>query len=293
MRSMTGFAAVERSDDVAVRSWDIRAVNARGLDIRLRLPDGPEGLEKHTRTTLARHIGRGNVSLSLKVAPSDGASAIRVNPDALAAMLKAIADVTETAHARGVALAPTSAADVLALRGVLEVASETGAETVSLLTLQDDLEALLQAFNEMRITEGAAMRAVVSAQLDEIEAFHGAARALVNKRADHMASVFQAAMARVQGADVDPAKVSHDIAALAIKADVREELDRLSAHIAAARGLLEAEGPVGRKLDFLTQEFNREANTLCSKAQFAELTDIGLGLKTVIDQMREQVQNVE
>ncbi|UYP69793.1 YicC family protein [Thalassobacter stenotrophicus] len=289
---MTGFAALERRDEHSHRSWDVRSVNARGLDIRVRLPDGVDGLEKEVRAALSAAVARGNVSVSLKVTPAGGDAPLRISPDALSAVLTSLKNVETEAHARGMTLAPMSAADILGLCGVLEVG--TGAVvTVPLEVLISDLTELIESFNLMRAQEGAALRGILSAQVDEIESLTDAAVDLAQARSDHMAKVFAEAVARVQEANADPEKTAHDIAALAVKADVTEEIDRLRAHITAARALLEIDGPVGRKFDFLTQEFNREANTLCSKAQFSALTEVGLSLKTVIDQMREQVQNVE
>lgn len=292
MKSMTGFAALERRDEHSHRSWDVRSVNARGLDIRVRLPDGVDGLEKQVRAALSAAVARGNVSLSLKVTPAGGDAPLRVSPDALSAVLTSLKNVEIEAHARGMTLAPMSAADILGLRGVLEVG--TGASvTVPLEVLFSDLAELIEGFDLMRAQEGAALRDILSAQVDEIERLTDAAVDLAQARSDHMGRVFAEAVARVQEANADPEKTAHDIAALVVKADVTEEIDRLRAHVIAARALLGIDGPVGRKFDFLTQEFNREANTLCSKAQFSALTEIGLSLKTVIDQMREQVQNVE
>lgn len=292
MKSMTGFAALERTDDATARSWDLRSVNARGLDIRMRLPEGIEGLETAARAQISAVVGRGNVSLSLKVTATDGAGKMSLNAEALAAALRTVQKVQEAATAQGMSLAPPSAADILNLRGVLDT-SASGTVAVSLDTLQADLAELIAAFDDMRADEGAALHEILTSQLDEIARLTDAAFALAEERGAHMGRVFAEAVARLRTTDTDPEKVAHDIAALAVKADVTEEIDRLRAHVNAARALLNAEGPVGRKLDFLTQEFNREANTLCSKAQFSALTEIGLSLKTVIDQMREQVQNVE
>lgn len=292
MKSMTGFAALERTDEVAARSWDLRSVNARGLDIRMRLPEGVEGLEKTVRAEISAAVGRGNVSLSLKLTAAGGEGRMFLNADALATALKAVQTVQEAATAQGVTLADVSACDILSVRGVLDT-GPGGAVTAPLEALEADLAALIPAFNAMRAEEGAALRAILEAQVDEVARLTDAAFDLAQARAAHMGRVFAEAVARLSAADTDPAKVAHDIAALAVKSDVTEEIDRLRAHVTAARALLDAKGPVGRKLDFLTQEFNREANTLCSKAQFSALTEIGLSLKTVIDQMREQVQNVE
>lgn len=292
MKSMTGFAALEANDGGPARSWDIRTVNARGLDIRVRLADGSEVLEKMARTKISKAVGRGNVSLTLKLTRMSDAAALQVNEPALMAALSALSEVEVRAMSQGLSLAPCNAADVLSVRGVLEVEPVTGLPVADAV-LADDLDRLLSALNDMRAAEGAELHAVLAAQIFEIEALTQVATDLVAAREDHIKSVFLAALQRLQAADADPEKARHDIAALAVKADVTEELDRLRAHVVSARKLLDQDGPIGRKLDFLTQEFNREANTLCSKAQFSELTQIGLSLKSVIDQMREQVQNVE
>jgi len=195
----------------------------------------------------------------------------------------------------GVTLAQATAADVLAVRGVLDTGS-VEEDTASLrAAILGDLPALLAEFNAMRAAEGAALKGVIAAQLDRIEALTGDAKREAEARRDAQAAALRDALAKVlANADgVDEARLTQELAMIAVKNDVTEELDRLTAHIAAARDLLTETAPVGRKFDFLMQEFMREANTLCSKAQSLRLTRIGLDLKTVIDQMREQVQNVE
>lgn len=295
--SMTGFAA--RKGQAAGHGWlwDLRSVNGKGLDLRLRVPDWIDGLEAALRAELGRALGRGNVSLSLKVAREEGAAeaALRVNPATLQAVLRALAEVEEAAMGAGVTLAQATAADVLGVRGVLDQ-GVTDEDTAPLrAAILADLPALLADFNAMRAAEGAALQAVIAAQLDRIETLTRAATAEAEARREAAAAALKDALAKViANADgVDEARLTQELALIAVKNDVTEELDRLTAHVAAARALLAETGPVGRKFDFLMQEFMREANTLCSKAQALALTRIGLDLKTVIDQMREQVQNVE
>ncbi len=288
---MTGFAA--RTDEVAgiACAWEIRGVNARGLDIRLRLPEGIEGLEAAVRTALAGRFARGNVSLSLRLGRSTGDAAARLDPAALDAALDALAEVRAEAARRGLALGPASAAEVLTLRGVM--VAEPPEAALDAAALAPGLAALLDAFAEARGREGAALAEVLAAQIDAIAALIGDIRTLLPARAADAEAAFRAALARVAEAAAEPQRVAQELALLAVKGDVTEELDRLEAHVAAARALLAEAGPIGRKLDFLAQEFNREANTLCSKAGHAALTRLGLDLKAVIEQMREQVQNVE
>jgi len=292
--SMTGFAAGRGRGAGHEWVWDVRSVNGKGLDLRLRVPDWIEGLEPMLRAGLQRAVQRGNVSLSLRVT-RDGAAEVvpRLNSGQLAGVLAALAAIESAAMASGVTLAQATAADVLVARGVLEAATEV--EDHAALRAALMVQPLLEEFQATRAREGAALAVVIAAQLDRIGGLVAAAGQEATARRDGAAAALREAVARVLGAaeGLDETRLAQELALLAVKADVQEELDRLDAHVAAARGLLTETGPVGRKFDFLTQEFMREANTLCSKAQALALTRIGLDLKTVIDQMREQIQNVE
>lgn len=293
--SMTGFATRRGSAVGYDWTWEIRSVNGKGLDLRLRLPDGIEGLESAVRAAVAKVAERGNITLGLRLTRGAGGEALKVNPVGLDAALAALATVRARAEAAGLRLADTSAAAILALRGVTEAGGESGDTAPLLAALLTDLEPLLADFALMRQSEGAVLAAVIARQLDRVAALTVEAAAAAEKRRPEMARALSEAMDRVlAGAtEADPARIAQELALLAVKADVTEELDRLRAHADAARKLLAAGGAVGRKFDFLIQEFMREANTLCSKSGNAELTRIGLDLKHVIDQMREQVQNVE
>lgn len=296
--SMTGFAARKGQGAGHGWAWDLRSVNGKGLDLRLRVPDWIDGLEAALRAELGRALGRGNVSLSLKVArdgAAEGAEALRVNAPVLTAVLAALAEVEQAAMTAGVTLAQATAADVLAVRGVLDQSSSDDDTAPLRAAILADLPALLADFNAMRAAEGAALNGVIAAQLDRIAVLTRDAKVEADARRDATASALRDALAKViaNTDGVDEARLTQELALIAVKNDVTEELDRLTAHVDAARALLAESGPVGRKFDFLMQEFMREANTLCSKAQALTLTRIGLDLKTVIDQMREQVQNVE
>ena len=295
--SMTGFAASKGEGLGFNWAWDIRSVNGKGLDLRLRLPDWVEGLEALVRAETSRALTRGNVQINLKLA-RDGAgaaSSFRLNPEALAAALSALAEVEHAAQDRGLALRPATAADVLSLRGVTEAGDSFEDHTPLRAAVMAGYPALLADFHAMRAAEGAALAAVIAAQLDRIDAHLGEAVVEAEARKGATATALAEALARIMANvdGVDPSRLTQELALLAVKSDVTEELDRLRAHIAAARALLADPAAVGRKFDFLCQEFTREANTLCSKSQSKTLTRIGLDLKTVIDQMREQVQNVE
>lgn len=294
--SMTGFAARRGAGMGHAWAWDIRSVNGKGLDLRLRVPDWVDGLELALRAELQKALGRGNVSLSLKVAREDGAAqALRLNPAVLDGVLQALGQVEAAAMAAGVTLAQPTAADVLAMRGVLENGAADEDTTAVRAAILADLPGLLADFHAMREGEGAALQSVIGAQIDRIAALVAEAASEAAARRDRAAQALSEALQRLrQSAEgMDEARVAQELAFLAVKQDVTEELDRLGAHVAAARALLADTAPVGRKFDFLMQEFLREANTLLSKSQDKALTRVGLDLKTVIDQMREQVQNVE
>ena len=297
MISMTGFAARRGAGQGHAWVWELRSVNGKGLDLRLRVPDWIDGLEALVRAELQKAVTRGNVSLTLKVAAEEGreAGAFRLNDAALAGALAAMGRVEAAAMAAGVTLAQATAADVLTLRGVIDATAQEVDTTPLRAALMADLPGLLADFQAMRAAEGKALASVLAAQLDQIGALTAAAQAETATRAATQSDTLREALARILAATdaVDATRLAQELALLAVKTDVTEELDRLAAHVAAARAHVADPAPVGRKLDFLMQEFMREANTLCSKAQSLSLTRIGLDLKTVIDQMREQVQNVE
>lgn len=293
IRSMTAFASGSGAEADADWSWELRSVNAKGLDLRLRVPESAAALEPQLRKALAAQATRGAVSLGLRINYKTSAE-MPVLQDAQAeAVLTALAALEEMALARGLTLAPATAADVLAQRGVLEAGRCE--VTLDAEAIFASFTPVLEAFITMREAEGAALAEVLDGQLTEIARLTEEAATEAAAREGARADNLRAALARVMDgtAETDPNRVAQELALLAVKADVTEEIDRLRAHIGAARALLAEGGPVGRRLDFLAQEFNREANTLCSKAQSSALTNVGLALKVVIDQMREQIQNVE
>lgn len=294
--SMTGFAASAG----AIGPWqftiDLRAVNGRGLDLRLRLPDWVEGLEAEARKRVQAAVGRGSVTLSVRVSRDEAATGLSVNYDALEGALTTLHHIETAAETSGLHLGRMTAADIASMKGVVEMSEDSADDTASLkAAILTELENVITAFNADRAREGAALAEVLSSHIDRIAALRAAANDALGDRAEAQKATMQKNLAKLLDAGdmPDEARLAQELALIAVKTDVSEEIDRLSAHVEAARGLLSTSGPVGRKLDFLMQEFNREANTLCSKAQSGALTEIGLDLKTVIDQMREQVQNVE
>ena len=295
-KSMTGFASASGAGLGYSWGWEIRAVNARGMDARLRLPDWIDGLEVALRAAIQKKVARGNVSLTLKVGSEDMAQGVAVNAAALNGVLSAIKHIQDcAARDHDLQLRATSAADILAMRAIGD-ASRADQDTAALLqALTSDFASLLRAFDAMRKNEGAVLHKVLAGRLDQIEILTTEADSIAKGRQEATAQTLRDNLARVldnsDGAHAD--RVAQELARRSVKSDVTEEIDRLHSHVTAARGLLDSDGQKGRKLDFLTQEFNREANTLCSKAQANELTRVGLDLKAVIEQLREQVQNVE
>ncbi len=298
LNSMTGFGGADGSARELSWRWELRCVNSKGLDIRLRLPPGREGLEPKLRAALKARFKRGAVTANLQLLKGQDAETLRLDANGLAAALKAAGDVRQAAEEAGFATAPISIDGLMQIRGVMVPgAAEPDAEEQAALDTAT-MKSLEQAADELaaaRTAEGKALTKVISGQVVEIETLVTQAAASAEARADSAAARLKEKVAALLAAGVETPeeRLAQELALLAVKNDVREEIDRLVAHVASARSLLQEPPPVGRKLDFLCQEFNREANTLCSKSLSEELTRIGLALKVVIDQMREQVQNVE
>lgn len=294
VQSMTGFAA--RSGASKGVSWtvEIRGVNAKGLDIRVRAPERMTGFDQTLKTRLQKALTRGNVNVSLRTEQEGGAQAVHLNENTLDGYVQALLQTQTRAQAAGLALRETSAAELIALRGVIGAGEESTATPPEAEVL-NTVDAALADFIDMRTREGAALKTVLEDSLATVETLVTQSAQIAETRKDAVAATLKANLASIlsntDGADPD--RVAQELAMLAVKADVTEEIDRLHAHVAAARALLAEGGAMGRKLDFLMQEFNREANTLCSKSGSTELTRVGLDLKALIDQMREQVQNVE
>ena len=293
---MTGFGPLSGAFADWTFSGDIRSVNGRGLDMRFRAPDWVEGLEPALRKAVQGRVARGSVTVSIRVQRDEAAPALALNPAQFQATLELLTEIEMGASAHGLALVPTKASDIAAMRGVVEQSDAGAGDTVGLrAAILEAFDAALEAYDADRAREGAALSGVFGEQLNEVERLQALAVTAAGARADAARAAMDRNLARLlEATEVpDEARMTQELALIAVKTDVTEELDRLTAHVAAARTLLAADGPVGRKLDFLMQEFNREANTLCSKAQSTDLTAIGLDLKAVIDQMREQVQNIE
>lgn len=295
LNSMTGYATASGSGQGFEWTWDMRGVNAKGLDIRIRVPDWIEGLEAGIRGVLSKSLARGSISIGLRVQANDEASGFALNETQLTDVLTALEKIEDQALNRGISLAPSKASDIIALRGVFEASSQEKDVKKLAADILAGLPALVEDFKSMRQAEGVSLSEIMENQISEIADLTDRAAVIAEQRKDEMRATLQGNLARVldNSDGADATRVAQELAMLVVKSDVTEEVDRLKAHVDAARGLMAKGSPIGRKLDFLMQEFNREANTLCSKAQNVELTGVGLDLKTVIDQMREQVQNVE
>lgn len=292
--SMTGFARTDGAADGLMWAWEARSVNGRGLDVRLRLPPGNDGIEQLARDAVSKRFSRGNISLSLSIERQPSAGAVRLNESVLLDVLRAADRVIEVAGGSR----PDTAA-LLGMKGVLEV-GENGVEDPDKRAQRErallaNLDLALDQLLAARRAEGDKLAAIITEQVKQIEALTSLVRASPSRTPDAIGARIQELVARlVDTSDsFDSARLHQEAVLAATRADVEEELARLQAHVWAAREILSESGAVGRKLDFLAQEFNREANTLCSKANAVDVTRLGLALKTVIDQLREQVQNVE
>jgi uncharacterized protein (TIGR00255 family) len=290
---MTGFSRAEGQHGDTVFAWELKSVNGKGLEIRFRLPPGYDGLEPQLRASLSQRVRRGNVNVSLALARSAGNGGLRINRQALAEVLAAVRELQASVNA-----SPPSADGLLSLRGVLEAGEpeETAELREARLAAATRIwEPALGALVRMREEEGARLRQVLEERLGEIASLTSAAEATAAAQPEAMRERLRTLLGTLMQASppLTEDRLAQELAVVVARGDVREELDRLNAHIAAARALLEEGTAVGRRFDFLCQEFNREANTLCSKSADIELTRIGLALKASIEQLREQVQNIE
>ncbi|MES2294462.1 MAG: YicC/YloC family endoribonuclease [Pseudomonadota bacterium] len=292
--SMTGFAESAGSHEGLRWRWEAKSVNGRGLDLRLRTPPGFDSLEQPARMLATERFRRGNFQIALMVEVQESVRGLRVDPAALASAVKLAREV-----AAETGLAPARIDGILALRGVivqdeiqvLDPVARANRDAELLRSLAAAFDALARA----RVSEGAKLAQLFSAWVNEIARLVDEAEGLAAAQPEALRQRLMGQMQELLsgGTSLSEDRLAQEVALLATRADVREELDRLKAHVQDARALLKSGEAVGRKLDFLSQEFNREANTLCSKSTDIALTRVGLALKAVIDQFREQAQNVE
>ncbi len=292
IRSMTGFAQSGGVSGTTRWSWDLKSVNAKGLDLRLRLPPGFDALEIEARRRIGARISRGTCQASLGVARVAAAAPVRINEDLLANLVSTLAAI-----ALPPTIGPATLDGLLALRGVIET-DERGPDAAESSVLQaacdKGLDAALDALVAMREGEGAALETILDERLSTIARLTARADAAPQRQPEAVREkLAQSIVLLCARHGLDPDRLHQEALLLAAKADVREELDRLAAHVAAARALISAGSVVGRRLDFLAQELGREASTFCAKSNDAALTSIGLELRVEIEQLREQIQNIE
>lgn len=294
LSSMTGFAENQGAHGNLHWRWEVRSVNGRNLDTRMRMPPGYEGLEAGARTLVAERFKRGSLQIALSVRSEENARGFRVDAEALATAVKVAKRVSKETGM------PAGTIDgLLGLRGVIvQEGSEELGDEERFIRNAAMLESLAEALDRMaaaRAGEGAKIQAMLLSQIEEIETRTTEGRRLAADQPQILRDRMRTQLAELLNGNgsVPEERLAQEVAILATRADLREELDRLQAHCQEARALIAAEGPAGRKLDFLAQEFNREANTLCAKSSDIALTREGLALKAVIDQFREQIQNVE
>tara|TARA_R110002096_G_scaffold113779_9_gene247159 strand:+ start:3743 stop:4618 length:876 start_codon:yes stop_codon:yes gene_type:complete len=291
---MTGFARSAGQWENYHWTWEIKSVNGRNFDVRCRLPQGYEAVEQQIRKTMKDNVARGSININLQIKRDDDATAFTINQKMLDALVEVAVETSMRNH-----LPQPSLDAIMGVRDVVQyVEAEEDPET-----LKDRDAALIVSFREnmdaflvSRTTEGAAMQDVLCGLLEEIERLVKAADEISRDLPEVIKQRYMEKVNKLlddSATGIDPDRIAQEVVLLATKADIREELDRLYAHIDAGRNHIKTDGQIGRKLDFLTQEFNREANTLCSKASDIRLTELGLSLKTTIDQFREQVQNIE
>ena len=292
--SMTGFSRSQGRNDRSSWIWEVKSVNGRGLDIRCRMPSGFDHLDLPIRGRVQALFKRGSVTLNLNVNRAGKDTSYRVNQAVLDEVLNLLPEI----QSRIPGASAPSLDGIFALRGVIETAEDTVDEDEQAVFDAEILESLdkaLQSLLEARRSEGERLAGILSSQLDEVESLCTEADGLVAMQPETIRERLRNQLAALieDSPTLSEDRLAQEAALLMTKADPREELDRLKAHLEAARGLLHEEKPIGRRFDFLCQEFNREANTLCSKAAELELSRRGLALKAVIDQLREQVQNIE
>ncbi len=293
LSSMTGFARSQGSAGAYGWAWEIRSVNAKGLDLRLRLPPGWDAIEQPVRARAGEVLARGTLHATLNVEREGAAPVVKVNEGVLQAVI-----ATLNSLAGRVAADPPRLDGILAIKGVIEVADAAESEserTAAQAAVIRGFDVALGELTKMRRQEGEALGRVLGARLDEISALVARAEAAPGRKPDAIRARLAEQIAELLEASerFDPDRLHQEAILIASKADVREELDRLTAHVAQATKTIRDGGAVGRRLDFLSQELNRETNTLCAKANDMELTNIGLELKSLVEQFREQVQNLE
>jgi uncharacterized protein (TIGR00255 family) len=293
LSSMTGFARSRGASGPYAFEWELKSVNAKGLDFRTRLPPGWDELEAIVKKRAGEALSRGTVYANLNVKRASPVSTIRINEEVLASIIK----VSALLAGKIDAVAP-SIDGLLAIKGVIEVVepeSDEAEDKAAKAAAAAAFDQALADLVEMRRREGVTLGQILAQRMDEIEKLANKAEGAPGRKPDAIkARLAEQVAALLEASDrFDPDRLNQEAIMVAAKADIREELDRIASHISQAREMIGKGGPIGRRLDFLAQEFNREVNTCCSKSNDLELTNTGLEMKNVVEQFREQVQNLE
>ena len=297
INSMTGYASGSAQVGSVLLDLEIKSVNSKSLDLKIYLPEYLSSLENELRQVASGKVFRGSVVLKIKVSQhSELSNEYFLNDQVLNTVFEKIQNIEKICKEKNIPLEPLKASDFLAIKGVWE-------EDKNASTFIDDMKSvildkaneLIESLLEARKKEGQGLLTILADKLASILALHKAAEEILPERSKHLEKNFKSLIDKIMSehSQLDENKIEHEIAIIAIKQDITEELDRLKVHILSMQDLLNSTGAIGKKLDFLSQELNREVNTICSKSQYSALTKIGIEMKTLVDQFREQVQNVE
>ena len=294
---MTGYASGSAQVGSVSLDLEIKSVNSKSLDLKIYLPEYLSSLENELRQVASGKVFRGSVVLKIKVSQhSELSNKYVLNDQVLNTVFEKIQNIEKICQEKNIPLEPLKASDFFAIKGVWE-------EDKNASTFIDDMKSiildkaneLIESLLEARKKEGQGLLTILADKLASILALHKAAEEILPERSKHLEKNFKSLIDKIMSehSQLDENKIEHEIAIIAIKQDITEELDRLKVHILSMQDLLNSTGAIGKKLDFLSQELNREVNTICSKSQYSALTKIGIEMKTLVDQFREQVQNVE
>ena len=294
---MTGFASGSTQVGGLSLDFEIKSVNAKGVDLKIYLPEFISSLENELRQLVLKKISRGSVFLKIKLNPqSDVSNDYVLNDQVLNTVFEKIKNIEKICDEKHIPLEPLKASDFFSVKGVWEENKNTSnSADASKSIIFEKTNELIESLIQTRKKEGQGLYITLSEKLSSIMALHKDAEETLPERSKYLKKNFKSAIDKVisENSQIDENRIENELAIIAIKQDIAEELDRLKVHILSMQDLLNSSGVVGKKLDFLSQELNREVNTICSKSQFIDLTKIGIEMKTLVDQFREQVQNVE
>ena len=294
---MTGYASGSIQAGSVSLDFEIKSVNAKSIDLKIYLPEYISSLENELRKFVLGKISRGSIFLKIKVNQhSELSNDYILNDQVLNTVFEKIKNIEKICDEKNIPLEPLKASDFFAVKGVWEENKNASTDVENIKSIIfDKANELIESLSKARKQEGQGLQAILAEKLASIIALHKAAEEILPERSKHLETKFRSLIDEIisENSQLDENKIEHEIAVIAIKQDITEELDRLEVHILSMQDLLNSTGAVGKKLDFLSQELNREVNTICSKSQYSALTKIGIEMKTLVDQFREQVQNVE